>query len=222
MTLSNLCHLHCSSNIIIFKTIIINYDNLQKKIMFYDYNFKFQMWSPWCPNLISNYFQYEFEQICVWYKYVTNQGEISQILHCAPLLSLFAIDQWNQSGLKRWSMTQHIIYLLIFYTRSLCTNNHNAHHYVPDIGQWPDLTICDVTNKLFWIVGLVLEKYFLSNKNITSKPSICKLIVYKNKVHTYKGYNHIKIAKDMFIRHKILNLKNNGTHQKLWYREFSC
>ena len=80
----------------------------------------------------------------------------------------------------------------------------------------------DVTNKLVWMEGLLLEIYFICNKKITLKPSICKFIIYKNKVYTYKWYSHKKEIKFIWKRQKITHTKNNGTHHKSWYREFSC
>ena len=44
----------------------------------------------------------------------------------------------------------------------------------------------DITNKLMWKEGLLLEKYFLRNKKITFKPFILKFIICKNKIHTNK------------------------------------
>ena len=38
----------------------------------------------------------------------------------------------------------------------------------------------DVTNKLVWMEGLQLEKYFICNRKIALKPSICKFGIYKD------------------------------------------
>ena len=47
---------------------------------------------------------------------------------------------------------------------------HSQNIYIPDIGQWSDMLNCDVTNKLISVEGLMIEKYFILNKNITMQP----------------------------------------------------